>query len=348
MKFIPGKLIPAEQLTKDVSRFWLEIPDATLDYYPGQHVILQIAIDGQMHRRPYALTSSPFIDEPLSIAVKRVKNGLVSNHLSSITNDLEIEFSDAQGFFYADINSEKSQNYYLFAQDIGIAPIFSILKSILHAENLSRVALFYECSSNHEILLKKELDLLESDFTNRLTILYTISGTQLIPRLKSWAGQKGKMTTASVKKFLSEHQLHKSGDAFFISGRESMTAEVRAALDQFQISSASVHSEIFFAGENQESPVYDSDKSVELSVMDTNKKYSGSNQTTILQSLKAQGIDPPFACESGLCGTCAARLIDGQVEMQNSPALHENDINNGWILTCQARPTSAAVTIKFE
>ena len=159
MKFYPAKITEIRHVTRDTMTLALELIEGELsdiDNYPGHHIILRIWIDGIEYRRPYALTNTAFLDEGLSIAIKKIKGGKVSGYLHEHAKlDMKIEISAAQGFFYADINSEDIRAYYLIAQGIGMAPIYSILKSILEAENLSRVFLFYESWDRENILFKR-------------------------------------------------------------------------------------------------------------------------------------------------------------------------------------------------
>ena len=348
MQFYPGKIVRTERLAKDVVQFRLEPrADIKLDYYPGQHIVLQMEINGQLHRRPYALMSSPFVEEPLLLVIKKIKKGILSSLLFENDSEMEINFSDAQGFFYVDINSEKRQNYFLFAQDIGIIPIYSIIKSILAAESLSKVHLFYECHSRDNVILSKELDVLQSDFRNRFHIDYTLADSTILPRLTARYGQKGKINTERASNFLSSYNAEES-DEFFICGQDVLINEVKIALNTFNIPNKNIHTESFFLSQIiNPAPVTDN-KPVAIQIAESDTVCSGSNQYTILQSLINGAFDPPYACQSGLCGTCAARLLEGQVAMDQSNALHEEDIKNGWILTCQARPLSDTIKLKFE
>jgi ring-1,2-phenylacetyl-CoA epoxidase subunit PaaE len=351
MKFYPAKITEVKHVTKDIMTVALELLDGELsdiDYYPGHHVIVRISIDGTEYRRPYALTNTAFLEEGLSLAIKRIKGGRVSNYLHEQAQvGMEIEISAAQGFFYADVNSEDIKAYYLIAQDIGIAPIYSILKSILDAETLSRVFLFYESPDRENILFYRELVLLSEDYPNRLKVIHTLSHPGIFSSLTPWKGQKGKIDKESLNKFLDQYPVVTEKSEFFICGSHEMNENLFHQLIEKGIHKNRIHKEYFFINHRSTSPAIQASQ-VEIKISGKEQIFIGNKNQNILSSLQKSNLDIPYSCRSGICGTCAAKLVDGKVHMENQKALEAIDVESGWILTCQACPLSNEITVKFD
>lgn len=350
MKFFKTRIAVIDRPLDHVITLVLEISNddlAEFEYSPGQHIVVRSMIDGKEIRRPYALSSSPFIDERPSITIERVKGGVFSQFIFDQGKEgMALEISNAYGMFYADINSDLNQNYYLFAQGIGICSLFSILKSALTAESLSHVFLFYESKNRDNILFEMELTNLLKKYNNRFTLVHTLSHPSILPRLKSWSGIKGKLNQQFVDKQLDVSSITKT-DEFYICGAGEMILEVKATLQNMSVNPHNIHTQQYYIKLSSEEKIGDF-KTIELEITDVEQTYKAPVNQTILETLKNAGFTAPYACETGICGTCAARLQTGKVEMKRRSALEDIDIEKGWILTCQACPTSDKVTIEFE
>ncbi len=351
MIFHKARITNIEHPIKDVMTFsFIRSSDdnAELQYYPGQHVILRFFDGGEEIRRPYALTSSPFTNEQPSLAINEVKGGKLSGYIFEHADEgTEIEVSEAQGFFYADINSEQSQTYFLFAVGMGIAPIYSILKSVLHAEIVSRVYLYYECKDRDSILYYNELAILQREYSNRLTIIYSLSSPGILPSIKPWVGEKGKINKKRIDAFLKANPEDAQQANYFICAAQDQNDLIKTALQQSGISDLNIHCEQYLSKAPNKT-VERPDQPVQISLHHSLVNMEGNMNQTILDTLKANMASAPFACESGNCGTCAVKLQEGEVDMQSHPALEADDIENGWILTCQAFPNTADIKLKME
>ena len=348
MKFYAATIVSVDRPIKDIITITFELPESEkdgLNYYPGQHIVVRHMHDGQEIRRPYTLSSSPFAGERPSITIERVKGGKFSNYaVDNLQPDMQIDISDAHGFFYVDVNSEINKNYFCIAQGIGISPIFSIVKSILSAESVSRIYLVYESKNRDSILFEKEIEILSREYKNRLKVIHTLSHPSILPRLKPWQGMKGKITTKQLQTFFTEYP-PTADDEFFICGSPALIQETVSHLSG-KVDMAHVQTQQF-TGEIQKSDANLNDTPVELTISNDKKTLATKSSSTILATLKLAQYPAAYGCESGHCGTCAAKLVDGKVEMAYQTALNDGDLANDWILTCQSRPVTEKVTIKF-
>ena len=349
MKFYPVQIANIDRPSKEVMTLYLDIADSEMsafDYSPGQHIVLRMMFDGQEIRRPIALSSSPFADDRPAITFERVKGGLFSSYIFGHAEvGMALHISEAHGFFYADINSGINQNYFLFAQGICVTPVFSILRSILLAETTSRVYFYYESRNRESIIFNEELNHLIDKYANRFVLLNTLSNPGILPRLKPWHGQKGKINASSIKNLLNKYPPEKS-DMIYVCGDPELVADVRNTFQLFNISEDRIHSQHFHVHPSTEEKIGDF-KSTVIHVKDHPTTINGARNKPLLMSLKEASYAAPFACQSGICGTCAAKLSEGTVEMKSTHALTPADIEKGWILTCQACPASDEIHIEF-
>lgn len=354
MNFHPLKISKLEQPIENATTITFEVPkhlQETFHYHPGQHLIIKFLIEGKEVRRSYSLNSSPFKNEPLQVTVKRVKGGLVSNY---INDQLEVgdalEVMTPQGRFFANIESDAYKTYFLFAAGSGITPIISILKSVLNQAPFSKVNLFYGNSNQESIIFKNELDTLEKTFVDRLSIIHTLSNPKVWSTWKQWKGRKGRIDDEAVEWFINELPPIAQSTEYYICGPGAMNKAVKKTLKELGIPKDLIHIEQFGGNVTESSSEINAVDNAQLSVSINGKSYDLNipKGKTILQVLKTANTKPPYSCESGVCGTCACILKKGSVEMKANMALEDEDLKKGYILSCQALPTSTDIEIMFE
>lgn len=338
---------------KDAMTVTFDVPDHlydTFNYYPGQHLIIKFHVNGKEVRRSYSLNSSPFKDEPLEITVKRVKGGLVSNFVNEhLKVGGELEVMIPQGRFHANIEKEEYKTYYLFSAGSGITPIISILKSVLHEAPQSMVNLFYGNANQDSIIFKEELDQLEKEFPQRLQVVHTLSEPKVWTTWQQWKGRKGRIDANAVEWFINQHPPIAQTTEYYICGPGAMNTGIRKALMSLDVPKDLIHIEQFGgAKDNDDNNI----KAVDNAKLEV--KLNGNSHSlhipkgkTILQVLKDANTNPPYSCESGVCGTCTCKLVSGKVEMKSNMALEDKDLEKGLILSCQSLPTSEKVVVEF-
>ena len=352
-QFYTLKVLALNNPIKEATTITFDVPahlHQSFQYHPGQHLIIKFKINGQEVRRSYSLNSCPFKAEALQVTVKRVKDGLVSNFVGDqlkVGDALEVMVP--QGRFFADIKADAYKTYFLFAAGSGITPIISILKSVLIAAPYSVVHLFYGNKNQDTIIFKKELEELEKQYPKRLHIAYTLSSPKVWSSWEQWKGRTGRVDAAGVEWFIAHHPPIAQTTEYYICGPGAMNISVRDTLIALGVPKELVHIEQF--GGNIEA-VNTSIRAVDnarlsVSLNGQNHELTVPKGKTILQVLKEAKLNPPYSCESGVCGTCVAKITNGKAEMKACMALEDKEIAEGKILTCQALPTTEEVGISF-
>ncbi len=358
---IVSKITPE---TDDAVSISLNVPQdlkKEFSYTQGQYLTLRFDISGRDERRAYSLSSSP-LETDLTVSVKRVARGVVSNH---ICNNIKIGDSIAvmppQGKFFTPLSIEQRKTYYLFGAGSGITPLMSILKTILETEPASTVFLLYGNRDESNIMFKNELDNLQTRYTGQLFVEHILSQPKrekpgglsgLFSKGKtSWTGQVGRIDKNVVEVFLEKNKPRTKDVEYFICGPGGMIDAVENTLSALNKDKKHIHSERFTndsAAEPKSAGILVEGAKLTVTLLGQTFEAQMKPKDTILDTLIGMKKDPPYSCTSGACSTCMARLLTGSVKMDACYALDDDEIEKGYILTCQARPTSAEVAVTFE
>lgn len=320
------------------------------NYKQGQYLSMQFVINGNTYRREYSLCSSPYYDEPLTIASKRVGNGTVSNFLFEKLKEGDvIQSYPPQGKFYTELNRNNKKTYFLVGGGSGITPLFSILKSVLLVEPNSRVILYYGNLNHSSIIFKKDLDNLSDIYKGRVDVYYTLEGHG-----EDWNGLSGRVNSETLTKIINDSDITLKESEFFICGPAQMMFKINEALEQIGVNKEAIHIEYFSPPKkdsdkttDNEKEIY-SDRKVNVILDDEETIVNVPAGTVILDSAIAAGMDPPYSCRSGICTTCRAKLLSGKVYMDVSEGLTDDEIKEGYILTCQSHPLTDDVSVRYE
>lgn len=332
-----------------------EIPQnlsETFQFKQGQSLTMRTTLDGEETRRTYSLCSSP-LDNKWKVAIKKVDGGL----FSSFANDIlkvgdELEVMEPVGKFYTELDPANKKNYLAFAAGSGITPVISIIKTTLRTEPQSTFTLVYGNRSRSSIIFFEELEGLKNKFIDRFNLINILSRERTDSAINFGRIDIGKLT--ELEKLID----YKKMDEIFICGPEEMIFCVKNFLEQKEISSKKIHFELFTTSGQKKSKVKSQKSKVEsgpaskITVKLDGRSFdfdlSFNSDTTILDAALKQGADLPFACKGGMCCTCKAKLINGEVEMDVHWGLEHEEIEQGYILTCQSHPKTEKVVIDFD
>ncbi len=329
--FAPIRVKQVVRETPDAVSLILDIPESysqRFRYRPGQFLTLRVEVAGREHRRCYSMSSSPVLAEDLRITVKRDPGGVVSNWLNDIAAaGVEIHASVPEGRF---VLGESDRELVAFAGGSGITPVFSLIRSAL-AGTARPVRLFYANRSRDSVIFGEALALLAQRHPDRLTVQHHLDE------------DSGVVQPGQIESFIAA-----SGDAeFFICGPTAFMDTVETAVLATGVSPDRVHLERFKITETPP-PAETSTEEVAI-VLDrrtTKVPYRAGN--TVLQTARMAGLRAPSSCEIGSCGTCMARVVEGSVRMLNNDALTEEEVAEGWVVTCQSLPTSRTLKVVYD
>jgi 3-ketosteroid 9alpha-monooxygenase subunit B len=335
--FHPLRIRRVVRETAEAASFVLDVPAAlggAFGYEAGQFLTFRVRLDGETHHRCYSMSSSPAADDELQVTVKRVPGGLVSNWMiDSLGPGDVVEVSVPAGVFCL---APGDGEIVAFSAGSGITPVFSLVKSAL-ATTARRARLYYANRDRAAVIFGAELDALASRHPDRLELVHHLDV------------ERGFVDAAAVDAFAGATR----GAEYYVCGPTPFMDIVEGALLARGVDPGHIHIERFTPA----APVVQAETGADAAsaVARVTVELSGRTDTvdhrpgtTILQTARQMGMAPPFSCESGTCATCMARLVDGSVKMHVNDVLTDEEVADGWVLTCQSVPTTTSVHVVYE
>ncbi len=323
----------------------LEKPAAGFDYLPGQYLTLRPLIADKKEPRAYSLSSSPYLDTDLEVTIKRLPNGVVSNYIwQHMSPGDELEVFPPLGNFTVQPTPGRSVQYLFIAAGSGITPIMSMIRSILFAEPKSKILLLYGSRDQDHIIFRDRLDALMQNHSGRLEVLHTLS--QPLP---GWEGRAGRITADWITAELQRIRQRLLPIEVYLCGPVDMMQLAIQALSAAKLPKEKIHTEYFSAPLPAEVTTEIQAVEAQATIHLDGKTYQVSVKPgqSILQAAQDAGLDPPYACEEGICCTCRGKLLKGQVHMRSREALSDWEIEKGYILTCQSLPLTPEVEVEY-
>jgi ring-1,2-phenylacetyl-CoA epoxidase subunit PaaE len=316
----------------------------------GQNITLKKNIAGEEVRRSYSICTAPYENE-LRVAVKKVEKGKFSCYANEVLKEGdELEVLPPTGKFNCKLQAENKKQYLAFAAGSGITPVLSIIKTTLQTEPHSSFTLVFGNRSRSSIIFFEELEGLKNKYLQRFNFINILSREKTDAPINYGRIDHQKLTE------LNKLVHYKSVDEYFICGPETMIFCVKDFLEQLGIDKRKIHFELFGTpGEKkftiQSTVVKDIGPKSKITVKLDGRSFDfdlGVNSDTILDAALKQGADLPFACKGGVCCTCKAKLLQGEVKMDVNWGLEQEEIEQGFILTCQSHPSTEKVVVDFD
>ena len=321
--------------TADATSFVLDVPShlrPAFAYEAGQFCNFRVWVDGRPHVRCYSMSSSPAVDPELRVTVKRTPDGVVSNWMNDhLTVGDILEVARPAGFFRL---GPGQGEVVLFSAGSGITPVLSLLKSALAATSRS-VRLLCADRDHEAVIFRSEIDTLRAQHGGRFRLTHHLDIDQ------------GLVGPDSIRTFVDG-----SVDAkFFVCGPAPFMEVVERTLLADGVAADRIHIERFTPDQwlPETEPADDSTGTPRVTIELDGRTEATDHRpgTTILQTARQLGMSPPFSCESGSCATCMARVLEGTASLRVNNALTDDEVANGWVLTCQAVPTSPVVRVAY-
>ncbi len=318
----------------------------------GQNLALKATINGEEIRRSYSICSAPH-ENKLCVAVKKVEQGIFSsfaNHVLKVGDELEV--FPPTGKFNTKLNAENKKHYVAFAAGSGITPIISIIKATLQQEPNSQFTLIYGNQNRSSIIFKEQLEALKNQYLQRFSIIHILSRERMDAAINY-----GRIDTAKCTMINEKLLPFAKADEFFICGPEEMIFCIKDFLTAQNVPKEKIHFELFVSSSGKKETIKKSKAEIDAAPKSkVTIKLDGASididvplqGESILDAALQNGVDLPFACKGGVCCTCRAKLVSGQVSMDVVYGLEPDEIAQGFILTCQSHPTTDNVVIDYD
>ncbi len=343
--FHPVRVASVDRLTDDSVLIRFEVPDDLRDQFsfePGQHVTVRTDLGGEGVRRNYSICSSATSDT-LAIAVKHIPGGAFSTFaMEELRAGHTLDLMTPTGSFGTPLDPLARKSYVAIVAGSGITPALSILQTTLAVETESRFTLVYGNRDADSTMFREELDELESRYADRLRIIHLRSRDPRHPE-----HLRGRVDRPKLEQLLAS-DLAAPVDEWFLCGPVEMVTDLRELLLEHATEPDRVHVELFHG--YQKTKVADdfSPATVAVSLRGQQHEVSLAAGDTVLESALKAGLEAPYACLGGACGTCKAKVLLGSVAMEQNFALSPAVVEAGYVLTCQSHPTSDEVHVDYD
>ncbi|APT93532.1 phenylacetic acid degradation protein [Corynebacterium phocae] len=360
-------------LTEDSVEVSFRVPEelqSDYDYMPGQYVALRATIDGQEVRRSYSICDAPAAGT-IRVAIKRDRGGLFSNWANdNLAAGDKIEVMNPQGAFTSKTHMTSLNNPEAIREEVekieaphlvavaagsGITPIMAIAQTILRESSDATFELIFANKSGGDVMFAEEIGDLKDKFPTRFAVHHVLSREQRVNPLFS-----GRIDNEKLQVLLEKVVDVNNVDEWFLCGPFELVQLVRDELSERNVDSDTVRFELFTTGKPQED-AGQKGREVELDpdgnnvtigfqldgLSGTVESPDKANETILNAALRVRS-DVPFACAGGVCGTCRAKVVEGEVDMAENFALEADEVAAGYILTCQSRPKTKKVLVDFD
>ena len=359
-------VVALTQETADTVTIHLERPDRQpIAARPGQFLtlILPCGPDGKKERRAYSLSSTPQEAPRLSVTVKRVTGGLVSNYLlDTVRVGQQMEVMEPLGNFTLSPSPKAARSLVLIGAGSGITPLMSMLKAVVQTEPQSHVLLVYGNRNEESVIFQQQLADLETRANGHLQVEHVYSQPL---KAASPHQHTGRLNRTMLLRILEQrHQFPAEQAEYFMCGPEGLMAEAQAALALLNVPEARIRRESFTAsaestelaaaqpsghGDVSTNPADNTKTTRSVTLQYEGSEYiiEVSAGKTILETALDQNIDLPYSCQAGLCTACRGKCLSGKVHLDEREGLSDSELKQGYILTCVGHPITDDVVIEI-
>ena len=349
--FHPLTVARVDRLCDDAVAVTFAVPDELADQFAfraGQYLTLRQEVDGVEERRSYSICA-PDSAAP-RIGVRRVDGGLFSSRLvDKLAPGEVLDVLPPLGTFTPDPQG-RGQRHVFVAAGSGITPVLSIMSTLLESDEDSRVTLLYGNRRTDTVMFGEELADLKDSHRARLQLVHVLSREPRDVELFS-----GRLDADRLRALLEKVVPTDDVDHWWLCGPFGLIEDASAVLAEHGVPRERIHRELFYVDEPPPEPKRVDESIVEGPASTVTVLLDGREttlslpaDTPILDAAQRVRADLPFACKGGVCGTCRAKVVSGSVEMRRNYALEQHELDAGFVLTCQAEPRTAEVTVDYD
>ena len=355
-KFYQLKVSDVRRETPDAVSVAFEVPmqlAVEYQYKQGQYLTLKLKHNGEEIRRSYSVCTSPFAEKELRIAIKEVKDGRASTYINrQLKAGDVVEVMTPMGNFHSPLSGANKKNYVLFAGGSGITPMMSILKSVLYIEKQSTITLIYANRNEESTIFKNEIEKIVADNKDRVKVVFVYDA----PKQPLAELYTGILTPSKVKAIIENHVGLNLNNDFFVCGPGPMMENVKQVLEELKIEKEKIHIEYFTAvletlaaAEKPATTSGNGTSKVTVLLYGIETTFDlATNGNSILDAASENGVDAPYSCKGAVCCTCRAKVLEGKVSMDANFALTDHEVEQGYVLTCQAHPLTEKVVLDYD
>jgi ring-1,2-phenylacetyl-CoA epoxidase subunit PaaE len=314
-----------------------------IKYHSGQFITVKFTINGKEEQRAYSFSSSSF-DKELSLTVKKTEKGIVSNYINnSLKEGDKVVLGDVGGGFYVEPEKSLKRTFCFYAAGSGITPLYSMTKTLLQEEPLSKVYLFYANKTWDSIIFREDLLSLKKQYPNNLEVVHILGNSQgaSIPCIQGYMQHEILSDVFSKEEIQPKEALH------YMCGPSGFMDKTKEILYEYNIERKDINLEAFSLPKSMMIKKSEN-ASVNIIKKGATETLDMVSNKTILEQCLSKNVDIPFSCRSGMCNTCVAKCTDGTVKMLEGHVLPDDKVKENYVLTCISFPTSENVSLEFE
>ena len=352
-KLHPLRVSEIKNETHDTVSIAFDLPSHLTNdfkFTQGQYLTLEALINGEKVRRAYSLCSSAN-SGILRVAVKKVTNGLFSTFATEklkVGDTLDV--LSPMGTFFTALDPSQKKNYLAVAAGSGITPILSILKTSLETEKESTFTLLYVNKDSQNIIFKEELEDLKNIYLDRLAVynFFTRENTE-------YELYNGRLNRSKMEILFDKIIDPSTLDECFFCGPEELVTEMENVFRDQGFSQDNLHSELFTKKKSVAAPVKKSApvsaNGHQITIIMDGDEYNLSMESSsdlIVDAAINEDIDIPYSCQAGVCSTCKAKVISGEVQMSDDHTLDDDEVEAGFVLTCICTPITEKIVLDYD
>lgn len=334
-----------ERLTPEAVCIEFEVPESLKDAFKfdaGQYLTIKHPNNGEEIRRDYSICSSPSSGK-IQVGVKEVKGGRFSVFANKeLKAGDSLEVMEPQGRFVFTSDANRKANYVAIAAGSGITPVLSIIADALENETQSTFLLIYGNRTEEQTMFLSQIRALQAKYPERFQ-LELVYSQQHVDDTKF-----GRIDRSIINFFMKNKYKDLTVDTYFLCGPGDLIEQAKNVLIDNGVDEENIRFELFTSSQKEEVIVTDGMTKITVILDDEETSFDMDQENLVLDSVLDQGLDAPYSCRGGICSTCMAHVKEGKAKMRKNQILTDDEVEQGYILTCQAQPTTPTIVIDYD